>query len=286
MMASWPASALHGVLADHHPDAPACCYPPGGHPVSVGQKQQRDERGNAHPEGASSHASEQSRRSLNLSGGDPRPLIVAGDGHTAHRPGLTTGNALAARYADDRESPAPTIIANGPRTIAAEKPPVSGSAGVAEAVADTVGLASDEAEGVAADQEDEALAEAVGFAEAEALPVAPAEAEALEVGLATASSTPRSSAPRPSKPRSPIPLSSKPRSSIPWACIPLSSAPRSSTPRSSTPRACIPLSSAPISSSPRAMAAGAKRDMANAPARTSNTNLRIISPRFRFNVHE
>jgi hypothetical protein len=49
-------------------------------------------------------------------------------------------------------SPAPTIIANGPRTIAAGKPPVSGSAGVAEAVADKVELAPDEAEGVAADE--------------------------------------------------------------------------------------------------------------------------------------
>jgi hypothetical protein len=65
--------------------------------------QQRDERGDAYPEGAYSHVSEQSRHPLYLSGGEGRPLIAAEYGHTAHRLGSTAGNALAAHYADDRE---------------------------------------------------------------------------------------------------------------------------------------------------------------------------------------
>ena len=93
------------------------------------------------------------------------------------------------------------------------------------------------------------------LAEGEALADALDEAEAVETGLAVASSMPRSS---------------KPRSSIP----------RSSIPRSSVPRASMPLSSAPLSSE-WAAATGAKTNTANATERTSNTDLRTVSPRFR-----
>lgn len=93
------------------------------------------------------------------------------------------------------------------------------------------------------------------LAEGEALPDALDEAEAVEAGLAVASSMPRSS-----KPRSSIPRSSKPRSSIP---------------RSSVPRSSMPLSSE------WAAATGAKTNTANATERTSNTDLRTVSPRFR-----
>jgi hypothetical protein len=88
----------------------------------------------------------------------------------------------------------------------------------------------------------------VGLAEAEALPVAlvVAEAGALETALAVA----------------------------------LSSVPRSSKPRSSAPLASMPLSSAPMSSE-WAAATGAKTNTANATERTSNTDLRTVSPRFR-----
>ena len=90
-----------------------------------------------------------------------------------------------------------------------------------------------------------ALALEVGLAEAEAPLIALVEAEALEAGLgATLSSTPRSSIPRSS-----IPLSSKPRSSAPWAA-----------------------------------ATGAKTNTANATDKTSNMDLRIVSPRSRLHI--
>src|ERR687890_1293221 len=161
-------------------------------------------------------------------------------------------------------SPPPRIIANGPSTHAGGKPLVSGSTGVADAVAvgEAVGLALGEADALA-------LGEAVGLAEAEALLIALVEAEALEAGLATALS---------SALRLFIPLSSKPLSSVPLTSIPLSS-----KPRSSAPRACMPLSSKPRSS-PWAAATGANTDTANATDKTSNNHLRIVSPLFRLHI--
>ena len=125
-------------------------------------------------------------------------------------------------------------------------PPVSGSTLIADDAAPPALLV--------------ALALEVGLAEAEAPLIALVEAEALEAGLgATLSSTPRSSIPRSS-----IPLSSKPRSSAPSACIPLSSKPRSSA--------------------PWAAATGAKTNTANATDKTSNMDLRIVSPRSRLHI--
>ena len=121
-------------------------------------------------------------------------------------------------------NPPPRIIANGPRTNAGRKPPVSGSAGVADAVplGEAVGLAFGEPLGLA---EAEALGAGVAaalsstarssvplplswkprssLAEAEALLIALVEAEALAAGLAALSSTPRSSIPLSSKPSIP-----------------------------------------------------------------------------------
>ena len=100
-----------------------------------------------------------------------------------------------------------------------------------------------------------ALALEVGLAEAEAPLIALVEAEALEAGLGAT-------------------LSSTPRSSIPRSCIPLSSKPLSS----------IPLSSKPRSSAPWAAATGAKTNTANATDKTSNMDLRIVSPRSRLHI--
>ncbi len=130
----------------------------------------------------------------------------------------------------------------------------------------------------------------LGLAEAGALVVV--EAEALEAGLAAALSStpwlfmPLSSKPRPWARRACVPLSSKPLPSLaegealPDAldeaeAVEAGLAVASSIPRSSVPRASMPLSSE------WAAATGAKTNTANATERTSNTDLRTVSPRFR-----
>ena len=100
--------------------------------------------------------------------------------------------------------------------------------------------------------EGEELLVALELVLAEAGALVLAEVEALEAGLAAALS---------STPRLLMPLSSKPRS---WAR-----------------RVFVPLSSKPLSSE-WAAATGAKINTANATDTTSNTDLRTVSPYFRF----